>query len=193
MSGCFPSGQCTCKCHVSQSHHCENCCGKLDIQETLSLCKHKHPIKFSDCLKCLEEGAKIIAGMNKPKEEMITIKKSLWDEMLSYKKKIDMLEDLSCDAWDQLNKRIEKLEGYMEMEDRVTVSSVLLRLTEIERFQDITHEQYKKVISDSKPHKCPICEGKGNIKYQTTSPTPPYVLHNTDACNTCNETGIIWN
>lgn len=57
--------------------------------------------------------------------------------------------------------RIENLESYMEMEDRITVSEVLLRLIELERFQEITRSQYEKVIKAKVLHICPTCDGQG--------------------------------
>ncbi len=78
----------TCKCHVSQSECCYICMTKMSS------------IKFAT-----------------EKEETITIKKVLWDEMREYKKKVDLLihQDKTDQHWkeyffDALKGRIEKLE-----------------------------------------------------------------------------------
>lgn len=54
--------------------------------------------------------------------------------------------------WDDFGKvhdnfvnRILKLEQYMQIENRITASDVLLRLNELERFQSITNQQYLKL------------------------------------------------
>lgn len=52
--------------------------------ETLALCAHNRPLKFG-CSECY------FATYPEVKEETITIKKALWDEMLEYKNKIDAL------------------------------------------------------------------------------------------------------
>jgi hypothetical protein len=62
---------------------------------TLALCKHGKPAKFP-CGKCYLE------TIDEPKkEETITIKKSLWDEMLEYKKRIEILEE-----WNKTNQLV---------------------------------------------------------------------------------------
>lgn len=88
-------------------------CQNPQANETLSFCEHGTSVKFG----C---GACQIKYYNLDKQETITIKKALWDEMLEYKKKVDELENnniklekrITIDAqwvW-KLFERIEKLE-----------------------------------------------------------------------------------
>src|ERR1700756_144175 len=106
MSGCHPRetfycgdnrvSQCTCKCHVSQNNHCDNC-----YQYT-----SKDGKKYD-----LVNG---VLSITYPKKETITIKKALWDEMLSYK-----------NTTDKLVARINKLENlykpFTEIENHSTI------------------------------------------------------------------------
>lgn len=73
MSGCHTRSQCTCKCHVSQSTHCESCENKWQKENVRAT------------------GEILFDTEPQYKQETITIKKALWDEMLSYKNKTDLL------------------------------------------------------------------------------------------------------
>jgi len=163
--------------------------------ETLSLCKHKHPIKFSECMKCLEEGAKIIENMNK-KEETITIKKALWDEMLAYKNKtnnlvarFNKLEQLVDDFIRSANGRIEELfrhKNYQTDENR-TEARLIEELEErIKKLESNKNEDLLYyIISNKKPHKCPNCYGRGFKEDM-------HILHR-EECISCEGKGILWN
>jgi DnaJ-class molecular chaperone len=60
-------------------------------------------------------------------------------------------------------------------------------LKEIERFQDITHEEYKLNIKRKKPHKCPVCEGEGY--YALCIEACSFKL---TSCESCEGKGIVW-
>lgn len=105
--------------------------------------------------------------------------------------------------------RIEKLEGYMKIEDRVTASDVLLRLSAIESRQDKLNQDFEhKLDIDFKkwqeyfslygklvftpipkgtPHKCPVCEGKR--KELNIMPSGGYFE---SECKTCEGKGMVW-
>lgn len=89
----------------------------------------------------------------------------------------------------KISERTEELEGYMKMEDRVTASDVLMRLTEIERFQDITHLQYKKKKA---PHKCPCCSSVGFVFDITNEHSLPWPNSQKITCTPCEGKGIVW-
>jgi hypothetical protein len=93
-----------------------------------------------------------------------------------------------CDRCDIFNliKRIEKIEDYIKIEDRVSASDVLIRLSNIEsnvdeivRFQDITHKQYQQLIKKKTPYKCVICDGSSFSKEGMD-------------CKACGGTCIVW-
>lgn len=105
----------------------------------------------------------------------------------SIHKRLDACEQNYPSLW----KRIEKLENYMTMEDRVTASDVLLRLTKIETLvQDIISApnvvwgKYNKT-----PHKCPICDGRGDYRRFNPEPSNGYI---DCICTACDKTGIVW-
>jgi len=61
------------------------------------------------------------------------------------------------------------------------------RIKEIERFQEITHLQYKVVQENKKLHKCPVCDGKR--KELSVMPNGGYFEFD---CKPCEGKGIIW-
>jgi C4-type Zn-finger protein len=46
----------------------------------------------------------------------------------------------------------------------------------------------------SKPHVCPVCDGRGYVPpmFYNTIPTTSSVNVTSIKCNTCNGTGIVW-
>lgn len=84
-----------------------------------------------------------------------------------YKKVEQAYINLEIDKTKQVNK-IEELEECI-FEGAQTNLSILKceekfkelekEIVELKRFQDITHQQYRKIISDRRPHKCPVCKG----------------------------------
>lgn len=90
-----------------------------------------------------------------------------------------VIEDLTK----KLINRIEVLEEWKE-------GVVPLRRVSIEEFQ----KDYPDVLHH-KPHKCPVCDGKGNHQilqgnHQTLHSEPPYILNHD--CKGCNGKGIVW-
>ncbi len=260
---------CTCKCHVSQIIHCDYCMYSV--------------------------GAQMIAEMQK-KEETITIKKALWDEMLEYKSKIDALihevfstqlnriDDLcefkdiyemktnilekqitenalallgiqkfidyfnqNCKAFNEilelestlnelvdqvkemarvisyneqsliescrdikdvksdcdthcgaivcLERKVEALEKHKHSqidENRAvskTFDQLLERIIELERFQEITHLEYKHNRKGKIPQICRICEGRKNhIRYIINNAGES--ISTQEICIACNGEGI---
>lgn len=111
---------------------------------------------------------------------MTEFRDTCWCKNLLYKNHMDMVDVL----WSLLE-RVEKLEGYMEMEDRVTASDVLCRLNELERFQDVTRLQYKEV-KKKRLYKCPACDAKGYIHGVENN-----IVYG-HQCKSCDSKGIVW-
>jgi DnaJ-class molecular chaperone len=64
-----------------------------------------------------------------------------------------------------------------------------VRIKELERFQDITHEKYQKNIKGRTPHKCPVCDGVGvNVVIGEVRGLPI----KSDKCPSCEGKGIVW-
>jgi rubrerythrin len=83
--------------------------------------------------------------------------------------------DLVADHYIKTESRLEKLEGYMEMEDRVTATSVLRRIEEIANFCNTNWKHNRR------PHKCPVCDGKYITIFKECE----------SACLACDK-GIVW-
>lgn len=112
-----------------------------------------------------------------------------------------------------LHKHIEKINDMINMEDRITASDVLCRLTKLEsiiqqcfdanpiakiyeRFNALEKSileiriQFIDQIGDGKkPHKCPVCEGEGVNKNKLV-----LVMDGVKkpSCNSCDGTGMVW-
>jgi len=87
---------------------------------------------------------------------------------------------------DELENKIEKVEGYMQIEDRVTASHVLLRVDKLEEMQsamltmpNVVWTKYHKT-----PYKCPVCEGT-RLCYSKDSDL-------SWQCESCEGKGIVW-
>lgn len=97
------------------------------MQDTLSVCQHGRPVKYG-CNKCY---------FNQD-VETITIKKSLWDEMLAYKQKIDLL----ADGYISHNKEIKDIKE----EQKLDWSHFQLYIKEIDpkikKLEEETNEQH---------------------------------------------------
>ena len=87
----------------------------------------------------------------------------------------------------KIYERLEKLESYMEMEDRITASSVLLRLNELENHK-----------LKNKPHKCPVCDGNRTIQTYSNvvEASETRFIDNLGRhfinCKSCDGRGIVW-
>lgn len=104
-------------------------------------------------------------------------------------KQLTKLHELSVDYEKNLNLRVKTLEDFVAQNYKVDIASLNARLKEAERFQDITHEQYKLTIKRKHPHKCPVCDGKGDWRFKHYSPSDGF----TDlTCLSCEGKGIVW-
>lgn len=53
--------------------------------------------------------------------------------------------------------------------------------------------QRKRMTTESKPHKCPICHGSGHINiFPTCGDTVSHYNTQLGKCSACNGTGIVW-
>jgi len=104
-----------------------------------------------------------------------------------------------------VNSRLENLEGYMRMEDRVTASDILLRLSHLESQFDEICKNYdaNRVIVQRQPYKCPICEGAGYSKPEIRATMQSMTIDGVQCkkgdsvyfkatCRTCEGKGIVW-
>lgn len=103
------------------------------------------------------------------------------------------------DRDDNLQVRLEKIESLLEqlysnnqrrwdanIEASQRITELEGRIKESERFQDITHAQYQKVITGKIPHKCPVCDGSAGVKHPLTGLLLPA------CCHACEGKGFIW-
>lgn len=121
------------------------------------------------------------------------MKAALGELSFSTKKAIDNETNSRVAQVDVIHKHIEKLHGLIDIEDRITASDVLCRLTQLETSVDFekakeliyqgaqTHASilklkkrlteierhfsgdYQLIASKLNPHKCPVCEGLGIV------------------------------
>lgn len=106
---------------------------------------------------------------------------------------------------DVLEERIKKLED-SDYDERINdlenigaelrLCSLEPRIKEIERFQDITREQYKLTIKRKHPHKCPVCEGSLKVLTEIAKHdfdgTMRAGLELSRKCHSCEGKGIVW-
>lgn len=79
-------------------------------------------------------------------------------------------------------------------------SDLELRLKEVQRFQDITHEQYISIAKKEKPHACPVCGGNGTIfiHNQQMSALESMAIKRDEReipykdCHACEGKGVLW-
>jgi hypothetical protein len=76
------------------------------------------------------------------------------------------------------------------------LDSVELRLKEVERFQDITHEQYMSIARKEKPHKCPACDGVCFVTKPSAKVAFDEMLKagipTSMGCIACKGSGVLW-
>lgn len=116
-------------------------------------------------------------------ESFLQVIRRLEKQNEKLKNRMEHLERRVSNALPEIVKSIPD----MPSNDDIKLNDLLGRIKELERFQDITHAQYQKVITAKVPHKCPICSG--------TCIRPEYVigscLMKNQPCGVC-EGGIVW-
>ena len=121
--------------------------------------------------------------------------------------KVDNHWELLYKADENLSKRFLKAEELLKFSDHderihdlenIQAESRLIGLEkclkELNRFQDITHEQYK-FNTKKKPHKCPLCDGKGkdtNRLVMDGVKEPSTINMKNPDCIACEGKGIVW-
>ncbi len=83
-----------------------------------------------------------------------------------------LTQHLDPKVWVYVNERLDKLESMVSLE----IAHLEARTRELERFQDITHLEYK---AKRKPHKCPVCDGR---KKTTEIKKETLKLHDNEHC-----------
>jgi hypothetical protein len=152
---------------------------------TESLCIHGVPIKFG-CLSCTPADISII--------ELDAHVKSLREHNLRH-----------INENRKISRRIEKLESWLYGDG--DISALNGRMSNLEKNNEFDDHQRKRLEdkinyleeliydvkaklreSDKKPHRCPICDGRGF--YESMVPKEPGRLDFT--CKTCEGKGIVW-
>lgn len=111
-------------------------------------------------------------------------------------KENDMRRDtISCvdsaydKAYEEIYERLDKLEKWKEAAIEKNIQDNQ-RMKELERFQNITYEQFRNVALKRAPHKCPVCEGNpsGSISSYIGGERQVEKIH----CHACEGKGIVW-
>ena len=115
------------------------------------------------------------------------LKNSDYDERIDMiSLRLDRIDHKCVDSLNALQKKTDELEQYMEMEDRVTASDILIRLNQLEEMT-LTEDEMKNFVK--KPYKCPVCNGVlKNHYYSSTDPNNTLLLD----CKSCDGKGIVW-
>ncbi len=173
-------------CHLDHTQN-KNCPDKC-------WCKHiPKQASYTALYECMKT---MMARINEL-EALPKIQLSYHDSVF---KRIKALEDLqkendpdpiliSQSGIDDIIERLESIEGYIEMEDRITASDILQRLNKIEsRFPGVMKS----------PYKCPLCNGDGKTLTQSNV-AEPFEKRIIDSlgrhftwCSACEGKGIIW-
>lgn len=104
---------------------------------------------------------------------------------------------------EEIEKRLLRLETFHnEWKDmpKWDLHPLYEEVKELKRFQDITSQQYEKVINKKHPHKCPVCDFSGAIMLETIKEITRFssvVLNTNDGrsfiwCTSCKGEGIVW-
>lgn len=199
---------CICNCHSGgvPSNLLRNppipCCacrnelsGKLS-EIDMQLCSHGRILMMNDCYYCKADKEKLdilkrvmtlenFVGQNYMRD-MDALASRLEDVergLENYREYETGIEDLETDVM-YIKQRLDKLEGYMEMEDRVTASDILIRLSNLQgKWGNILEEKVltlEKTINQlidkiaeignhyyrerQEPFKCPACNGWCHFK-----------------------------
>ncbi len=190
--------------------------------ETLQLCEHGVPIKFV-CRHCAEDALIIdktpdeksehsvmtqmeppiviqfrefeekIKKLDKCQDELIYI----MDRWFKRIEKLELLEQKVCDIFSTLEKRLDKLEEFKkEYFDQFSLTHSWITKIDattselVDKIAEIGNYYYKE---KKQPYKCPVCEGKGNVrtgfKIQEVIGTE---LKTCIACHSCEGKGIVF-
>jgi len=112
-------------------------------------------------------------------------------------KKIDEIIDFDNsikESMTMLNNRISAIvkdndeKNMRRIEENTLISR---RLTEVERFQDITNLQYKARKTDKIPYRCPLCDGKEPSCYKEKY-MQAHIHTDECFCHACEGKGIVW-
>jgi septal ring factor EnvC (AmiA/AmiB activator) len=135
--------------------------------------------------------------LNKLEENMISSEEII--SMVSkdigklFRTKFDV--ELAGELHSQIEERLEKLEGYMEMEDRVTASDILLKLARMEDKVQILIADNIKSTQRYVPYKCPVCDGKSHthrIDDEVKASKNFEFYREYASCHACEGKGIVW-
>lgn len=152
-------------------------CTEKDKIIPMPVCVHSVHKKFN-CEKCNEQEEKFNQVGFKGNLDFLK------DYILAQNKKVD-----------DLSRIIEKLERSLKEMRQVYNADLFYnekRIGQLEKNISNWEEEFyflkdKLRKQNSKPHKCPVCDGKGNIKKEVE----PRIL-SFEACIPCKCTGIIW-
>lgn len=201
-----PKIECGCDCHrlgvpyMRTSLPPQPCC-TCDlivpwIKKTVEEFEKEYPNVTDDISEEEKEFIKILSKVPEISPETRAIHE-LFKHIESLTKKSHERHALQTEENQKVSKRLDELEeqskerahlinykSYLALSDKI--EDLESRIKECERFQDITHEQYKFVIK-KKPHTCPACNGNVTKIYKITSD-----LSTQEYCISCEGKGIVW-
>jgi DnaJ-class molecular chaperone len=91
--------------------------------------------------------------------------------------------------YDQLNEKVKFLEASLDNEIK-RINNLSTDIKSLKERQD--KSKYSVDYQESKPYKCPVCDGCGNTKGQI-EPMPNYEFSMKYAtCHSCEGNGIVW-
>jgi len=159
---------------------------ELDILKGFNIETQKGFNRLSERIEELEDKFRVLKIYDKP------LQAQMWQENIlkrleklegAYQSDFESTKEVIL-ALSQQKERIEKLELWKEAAIEKNIQDNQ-RMKEIERYQEITHLEYK--ATSKKPHRCPVCEGKGKIHF--TLPAGGYWEQD---CKPCETKGIVW-
>lgn len=184
----------------------------------------KYSIDYESRIKKLEDN--IIFNVDNRRDlnaSLISLQQLFENRLDMFKKYIESVDKHSSQNEGHcigLESRIEKLEENLKIDDRISASDVLCRLTklesdhldklnphaflilkkrcdELERLINAIKDSYNNICAPSlrkEPFKCPVCEGKGKDSNRLVTESCDQqikVLVNPD-CKSCEGKGIVW-
>lgn len=154
-----------------------------------------HDKSYYEALENLIEHAQ--KGVEKCFERIESEHKDANDALMAVQDRFDNLHHGCFDDRAHIFGQLKELNKWQQAAIEKNIQDTQ-RLKEIERFQDITHQQYKTVRNKKSPYKCPVCDGEGKnknklvmdgIKDQTGIGA---ISMNNPKCSSCEGKGIVW-
>ncbi len=134
----------------------------------------------------------------KEERENITYLCDVIDEVINLKNRIEALHEHKLRQIDENKKisgRMDEIERYKSLIDSLNgnrndwMNGFNECLNQIRDLEILFYDEKEKFrCNDKKPHKCPVCDGKGHYYHLFESQSVPTLLK----CNACTGKGIVW-